>query len=166
MEMLVLPFYKETGKTHNYFSCAIRRKWCEVNPLGNMVWEKSCLYLMLYVLGDDLENSKWLLNQVQNMHYITQVLPFHYCFFFNLNDAPLSLAKAFLSMTDTFLLLSILPCNTGFINVSTEFFPYSLGPDGDKKDFCFKNYLPAILSWPLPTKERERINLRPKALVR
>lgn len=63
MEMLVLPFYKETGKMHNYFTCAIRRKWCEVNPLGKMVWEKSCLYLMLCVLGDDLENSTWLVLQ-------------------------------------------------------------------------------------------------------
>lgn len=66
-------------------------------------------------------------------------------------------------MTDAFLLLSILPCNTGFINVSTAFFPYSSGPDGDKKDFCFKNYLPPFLPWPPPTKEREGINLRPKA---
>lgn len=83
-------------------------------------------------------------------------------FLFNLKVTPLSFTEAFLLVTDAFLLLSILPCNTGFINVSTEFFPYSSEPDGDKKDFCFKNYLPLFLPWPPPTKEREGINLRPK----
>jgi len=51
MEMLVLSLYKETGKTHNYFSCAIGRKWCEVKPLG--VWE-NVLSVLLFVLGDDV----------------------------------------------------------------------------------------------------------------
>lgn len=60
-----VALYKETGKTHNYFSCATRRKWCEVNPLGNMVREKSFPYVLLYVLGDDVENSTlWVLQPV------------------------------------------------------------------------------------------------------
>lgn len=33
-----------------------------MNPLGNMIWEKSFLYVLLYVLGDDLENgTPWVL---------------------------------------------------------------------------------------------------------
>ena len=93
----------------------------------------------------DFPNGKWLLNQGQNRHCVTQVFPLLLLFLFNLKVIPLSLEEAFLLMTDAFLLLSVLPCNTGFINVSTEFFPYSSGPDGDKKDFCFKNYLPPFL---------------------
>lgn len=41
---------------HNYFSCAIRKKWCEVNLPGNMLWEKSFLCAALF--GNDAENSR------------------------------------------------------------------------------------------------------------
>jgi len=78
---------------------------------------------------------------------------------FNLKVISLSLVEAFPLMTDAFLLLSTLPCNTGFINVSTEFLLYSSGPDGDKEDFCFKNHHPPFIPWPPPTKVREGINL-------
>lgn len=65
-------------------------------------------------------------------------------------------------MTDVLPLLSVLPCNPGFINVAPASCPYSSGPDGDKKELWFKNYHPPFLPWPPPTKGREGINLRLK----
>lgn len=111
----------------------------------------------LALLTFEMANGSWIRARLYLMWH--RFSPSITVFFLNLKVIPLSLAEDFPLMTDAFLVLSVLRCNTGFINVSTEFFPYSSGPDGDKKDFCFKNYLPPFLPWPPPTKVREGLIL-------
>lgn len=83
MEMLVLSLYKETGKMHNYLSCAIGKKWCESSWKYGMGEEFSAcatLYTAMWLLEptwvSTARDSLWVFcvsrtNKLQNLQDVS-----------------------------------------------------------------------------------------------